>query len=75
MTLDSIALCLGYGVMICAGATTVLLMLVVVGMAITAKIGLIGKYLKFHHDLKTLRVTMRELEAEGKVSSQTGARP
>lgn len=76
MTLDSIALWLGYGVMIIAGATTVLVMLVVAGLAIGAKIGLIGKYLKFHHDLKTLRATLAQLEAEGKVSSRTTeARP
>lgn len=71
MTLDSIALWLGYGVMIAAGAAVVLVMLVVAGLAINAKIGLIGKYLKYNHDLKTLRATMAQLEAEGKVSSRT----
>lgn len=68
MTIDSIAMWLGYGVMLVGGATLVLGMLVVAGLTINAKIGLIGKYLKFHHDLKTLRATMRQLEAEGKVS-------
>lgn len=76
MTLDSIALWLGYGVMIAAGAAMVLVMLVVAGLAINAKIGLIGKYLKYSHDLKTLRATLAQLEAEGKVSSRTQeARP
>lgn len=76
MTLDSIALWLGYGVMIAAGAVMVLLMLVVAGLAISAKIRLIGKYLKYSHDLKTLRATMAHLEAKGKVSSRTPeARP
>lgn len=68
MTIDSIALWLGYGVMLVGGATLVLGVLVVAGLAINAKIGLIGKYLKFHHDLKTLRATMRQLEEEGKLS-------
>lgn len=68
MTIDSIALWLGYGVMLAGGATLVLGILVVAGLAINAKIGLIGKYLKFHHDLKTLRATMRQLEEEGKLS-------
>lgn len=75
MTIDSIALWLGYGVMIVAGATMVVAMLVVAGLVINAKIGLIGKYLKFNHDLKTLRATMRQLEAEGKVSKATGVKP
>ena len=75
MSLDSIALWLGYGVMLVGGATLVLAMLVVAGLAINAKIGLIGKYLKYNHDLKTLRETMRQLEAEGVVSKAAGVKP
>jgi hypothetical protein len=75
MTIDSIALWLGYGVMLIGGATLVFGMLVVAGLTINAKIGLIGKYLKFHYDLKTLRATMRQLEAEGKVRKKTGVQP
>ena len=67
MTLESIALWLGYGVMLAGGAVMVLLMLIVVALVLNAKINLLGKYLRFHWDLNTLRSTMRQLEAEGKV--------
>ena len=67
MTIDSIALWLGYGVMLAGGALMVLLMLIVVALVLNAKINLLGKYLRFLWDLNTLRSTMRQLEAEGKV--------
>ena len=67
MTLESIALWLGYGVMLAGGALMVLLMLIVVALVLNAKINLLGKYLRFLWDLNTLRSTMRQLEAEGKV--------
>jgi len=72
MTLASIALWLGYGSMLVGGALLVLLMLIVVAVVLNAKINLLGKYLQFHWDLKTLRATMRQLEAEGKVSKKIG---
>lgn len=72
--MNEVAQWLGYGVMLAGGATLVLAMLVVAGLAINAKIGLIGKYLKYNHDLKTLRETMRQLEADGKVSKKTGVK-
>lgn len=75
MTLDSIALWLGYGVMIVGGALLVTAMLLAVGLVISAKINLIGKYLRFHWDLTALRSAMRQLEAEGKVSKKTGIAP
>lgn len=67
MTIDAIALWLGYGVMLAGGALMVLLMLIVVALVLNAKINLLGKYLWFHWYLNTLRSTMRQLEAEGKV--------
>ena len=67
MTIDAIALWLGYGVMLAGGAVMVLLMLIVVALVLNSKINLLGKYLRFHWDLNTLRSTMRQLEAEGKV--------
>lgn len=67
MTIDAIALWLGYGVMLAGGAVMVLLMLIVVALVLNAKINLLGKYLRFHWDLNTLRSAMRQLEAEGKV--------
>lgn len=75
MTLESIALWLGYGSMLVGGALLVLLMLIVVAVVLNAKINLLGKYLQFYWDLKTLRATMRQLEAEGKVSKTTGVKP
>ena len=71
MTLDSIALWLGYGVMVAGGMALVLVLLVVAALLLNAKITLLGKYLRFYWDLKTLRATMRRLEAEGKVSKKT----
>ena len=75
MTIDSIALWLGYGVMMVGGALLVAAMLLAISLVLSAKVNLIGKYLRFHWDLKTLRTTMRQLEAEGKVSKTTGVKP
>lgn len=75
MTIDSIALWLGYGVMMVGGGLLVAAMLLAVSLVLSAKVNLIGKYLRFHWDLKTLRTTMRQLEAEGKVSKSTGVKP
>ena len=74
MTLDSIALWLGFGVMLVGGALTLLLMLIAIALVLNAKINLLGKYLRFHWDLKTLRSTMRQLEAEGRVSKKSGVK-
>lgn len=75
MTIDLIALWLGYGVMLVGGALIVLLMLIAIALVLNAKINLLGKYLSFCWDLKTLRSTMRQLEAEGKVSKKPGVKP
>ncbi|AZE67743.1 hypothetical protein ACAW49_03060 [Pseudomonas sp. Env-44] len=75
MTLDSIALWLGYGVMMVGGALLVVAILLAISLVLSAKVDLIGKYLRFYWDLKTLRATMRQLEAEGKVSKTTGVKP
>lgn len=75
MNIDSIAMWLGYGVMLVGGALIVLLMLIAVALVLNAKINLLGKYLNFCWDLKTLRATMRQLEAEGKVSKKPGVKP
>lgn len=74
MTIDSIALWLGFGVMLVGGALTLLLMLIAIALVLNAKINLLGKYLRFHWDLRTLRSTMRQLEAEGKVSKKSGVK-
>lgn len=70
MTLDSIALWLGYSVMLAGGAVLVLALLIVAALLLNSKIKLLGKYLQFYWDLKTLRAAMRQLEAEGKVSKK-----
>ncbi|MGY2438577.1 hypothetical protein [Pseudomonas sp. SDO52101_S400] len=72
MILDTIALWLGYAVMLVGGALLVAAMLLAISLVLSAKVNLIGKYLRFHWDLKTLRKTMRQLEAEGKVSKRRG---
>lgn len=78
MTLDSIASWLGYGVMLVGGITLVLVLvlalLIVAALFLNSKIKLLGKYLQFYWDLKTLRATMRQLEAEGKVSKKVGVK-
>lgn len=75
MALDSIALWLGYSVMLVGGATLVLVLLIVAALLLNTKIKLLGKYLQFYWDLKTLRVTMRQLEADGKVSKKAEVKP
>ena len=75
MTLDSIALWLGRGVMLVGGAVVVLALLIVAALLLNSKIKLLGKYLQFYWDLKTLRATMRQLEAEGKMSKKVGVQP
>lgn len=74
MTLNSIALWLGYGVMLVGGAVMVLALLIVAALLLNSKIKLLGKYLQFYWDLKTLRATMLQLEAEGKVGKKTGVK-
>ena len=67
MTLESIALWLGYGVMVCAAVALLALVLFVLSYicARSANKGLWA--LIRSYDLNTLRSTMRQLEAEGKV--------
>ena len=74
MTLDSIALWLGYGVMLVGGLTLVAGLLFFGGltMAIIANKSLVA--LVRVYDMKTLRATMRQLEAEGKVRKKAGVK-
>ena len=68
MTIDSIALCLGYGVM--AGAAVAVLAAVLFVLSGVC-VHIVNKWIKammYAYDLNTLRKTMRQLEAEGKVS-------
>lgn len=74
MTLGSIALWLGYGVMLVGGVLFIAAMLFVIGCALAAIANKSLRALIRTYDLKTLRATMRQLEAEGKVSKKTGFR-
>lgn len=72
MNLESIALWLGYVSMIAGGTVLIAAILFVIGCALA---GIANKSLRALiriYDLKTLRATMRQLEAEGKVSMKTG---
>jgi hypothetical protein len=75
MTMNSIALWLGYGSMIVGGVALIAAMLFVVGCALAAVANKSLRALIRIYDLKTLRTTMRQLEAEGKVSRTTGVKP
>ena len=72
MTLDTIALWLGYGSMIVGGVVLIAAMLFVVCCALAAHANNSLRALIRIYDLKILRATMRQLEAEGKVSKKTG---
>jgi len=74
MTLNAIALWLGYGVMLVGGALLVAAMLFVAGCALAALANKSLQALIRIYDLKTLRATMRQLETDGKVSKKTGVR-
>lgn len=72
MTLDSIALWLGYGSMIVGAVLLITSTLFVGGCALAAVANKSLRALIRIYDLKILRATMRQLEAEGKVSKKTG---
>lgn len=72
MSMSAIVLWLGYGSMIVGGALLIAAMLFVVGCALAAVANKSLRALIRIYDLKTLRTTMRQLEAEGKVSKKTG---
>lgn len=72
MSMNAIALWLGYGSMIVGGVLLIAAMLFVVGCALAAVANKSLRALIRIYDLKTLRATMRQLEADGKVSKKTG---
>ncbi|MGO2705615.1 MAG: hypothetical protein ACTIOI_02685 [Pseudomonas helleri] len=74
MTLDSIALWLGYGSMIVGAVLLITSMLFVGGCTFAAVANKSLRALIRIYDLKTLSATMRQLEAEGKVSMKTGVK-
>ena len=72
MTLNSIAFWLGYGSMVVGAVLLIGSMLFVGGCALAAVANKSMRALIRIYDLKTLRATMRQMEAEGKVSKKTG---
>lgn len=72
--MNEIAQWLGYGVMVC---TAVGLLAVILFVLSYSCIVIVNKWIKAMmraYDLNTLRKTMRQLEAEGKVRKTTGVR-
>lgn len=68
MNVELIALWLGYGVMVCAAAALLAIVLFVVSYISVRSVNKWIKAMMYAYDLNTLRKTMRQLEAEGKVS-------
>jgi len=75
MTINLIALWLGYGVMVCAAVALLALVLFVLSYVCVYSTNKWIKSMMHAYDLKTLRATMRQLEAEGKVSKKPGVKP
>ncbi|MCQ1992497.1 hypothetical protein NNX13_21990 [Pseudomonas sp. Eb3] len=73
--MNDLAMWLGYAVMACAG--TALVAVVLFGLSYLC-VTIVNKWIKAMmraYDLNILRKTMRQLEAEGKVSKKAGVRP
>ena len=71
MTLDTIALWLGYGVMIVASITALAVMVFLAAWCLATFYNRGLAALIKIHGLQVLRKTMRQLEAEGKVSKKS----
>ena len=74
MSIDSVALWLGYGVMVCAAVALLALVLFVLSYVCVYSTNKWIKAMMRAYDLNTLRKTMRQLEAEGKVSKKSGVK-
>ncbi|MNH38290.1 hypothetical protein D3C79_993010 [compost metagenome] len=73
--MNALAMWLGYAVMACAGTALVALVLFALSYVCVTIVNKWIKAMMRAYDLNTLRKTMRQLEAEGKVSKKTGVRP
>ncbi|UWH20881.1 hypothetical protein KW568_17760 [Pseudomonas sp. HD6515] len=73
--MNALAMWLGYAVMACAGTALVALVLFALSYACVTIVNKWIKAMMHAYDLNTLRKTMRQLEAEGKVSKKAGVRP
>ncbi|MGE8323984.1 MAG: hypothetical protein ACN6OX_12995 [Pseudomonas sp.] len=73
--MNDLAMWLGYAVMACAGTSLVAMALFALSYACVTIVNKWIKAMMRAYDLNILRKTMRQLEAEGKVSKKTGVRP
>lgn len=73
--MNEIAQWIGYGVMVFSAVGVLALILFVLSYACVTIVNKWIKAMMRAYDLNTLRKTMRQLEAEGKVSKTTGVRP
>ncbi|MNJ40185.1 hypothetical protein D3C77_350750 [compost metagenome] len=70
--MNDLAQWIGYAFMVCAGLGLVALILFVLSYTCVTIVNKWIKAMMRAYDLNTLRKTMRQLEAEGKVSKKTG---
>ncbi|WP_095110405.1 hypothetical protein [Pseudomonas sp. Irchel 3E20] len=73
--MNEIAQLIGYGVMVCSAVGVLALTLFVLSYVCVTIVNKWIKTMMRAYDLGTLRKTMRQLEAEGKVSKKTGVKP
>lgn len=73
--MNEIAQWIGYGVMVCSAVGVLALILFVLSYVCVTIVNKWIKAMMRAYDVNTLRKTMRQLEAEGKVSKATGVKP
>ena len=73
--MNEIAQLIGYGVMVCSAVGVLALTLFVLSYVCVTIVNKWIKTMMRAYDLGTLRKTMRQLEAEGKVSKKAGVKP
>ncbi|QLG96674.1 hypothetical protein HZF02_32675 (plasmid) [Pseudomonas yamanorum] len=74
MTLNSFAQWLGYGVMAISALALLTMILFVLSYVCVRVVNKWIKAMMYAYDLNILRKTMRQLEAEGKVSKKSGVK-
>ena len=72
--MNEIAQWIGYGVMVCSAVGVAALILFVLSYVCVTIVNKWIKAMMRAYDLNTLRKTMRQLEAEGKVRKKSGVR-
>ena len=72
--MNELAQWIGYGVMVCSAVGVLALILFVLSYVCVRIVNKWVQAMMRSYDLNTLRKTMRQLEAEGKVSKKLGVR-